>query len=262
MELRKQEEIKFHNQREIDRHNLTEDAYEKKYSNKKFYSVQRRSTAYMHALLDKYCPGKKVLDYCCGLGQTSLELAQREAEVYGIDISDESVKTTEERLRNSGYGDNSVFQVMDAENMSFPDDMFDVIVCTGVLHHLDLKYAFPELARVLKPDGKIICVEALGYNPIINLYRKLTPHLRTAWETDHILTMRQLNNSRANFGHVDVKFFHIFTLAAIPFRKSVLFEPLLRALEMVDEVILRLPLLRLLAWQMVFMLSAPKRSEG
>ncbi len=261
MESRKLEELAFHNQREMDRHALTEEAYEKKYSNKKFYSVQRRSTAFFHAWLDKNCPGKTALDYCCGLGQTTLELARRGARVYGIDISDESVKTSEEMLRKAGYADSSVFQVMDAEKMSFPDDMFDVIVCSGVLHHLDLKNAFPELSRVLKPDGKIICVEALGYNPLINLYRKLTPSLRTAWEIDHILTMRELDFSRAYFDHIDVNFFHLFTIAAIPFRKNVLFQPLLRAFEILDAIVLRMPLVRLLAWQMVFTLSAPKKPK-
>lgn len=259
MESRKQEEVAFHNQRELDRHALTEADYEKKYSNKKFYSVQRRSTAYFHAWLDEHCPGKVALDYCCGLGQTSLELAKRGARVHGIDISDESVKTSEELVRNAGFGANASFQVMDAEKMTFPDAMFDVIVCAGVLHHLDLKHAFPELARVLKPGGKIVCVEALGYNPAIRLYRKMTPHLRTAWEVDHILTMESLDGARAHFGRVDVRFFHLFTLAAIPLRKTPFFEPLLGLLELVDSVILRLPLIRLMAWQMVFTLSEPRK---
>lgn len=261
MESRKEEEIAFHNQREVDRRSLTEKAYEQKYSNKKFYSVQRRSTAYFHAWLDQNCPGKTVLDYCCGLGQSSLQLAQRGAKVYGIDISDESVNTSAELLRNAGYAERGVFQVMDAEKMSFSDDMFDVIVCSGVLHHLDLKYSFPELARVLKPDGKIICIEALGYNPIINLYRKLTPHLRTAWEIDHILTMRELKSSHAYFERIDVRFFHLFTIGAIPFRNTFMFKPLLAAFEMLDSLVLRLPLVRLLAWQMIFTLSAPKKTK-
>ncbi len=84
---------------------------------------------------------------------------------------------------------------MDAEQLTFPDQTFDLIVCNGVLHHLDLRYAYPELARVLKPGGRILCLEALGYNPAIQLYRKLTPHLRTAWEAEHILTMRQVKEA-------------------------------------------------------------------
>lgn len=262
METRKQEEVAFHNQREVDRHNLSPEEYEKKYSNKKFYSVQRRSTKFFHDLLDRHCPGKKVLDYCCGLGQTSLELAKRGALVQGIDISDESVKTSAELLKSAGHEATSSFQVMDAEKMTFPDDTFDLIVCAGVLHHLDLRFAFPELARVLKPGGRIICVEALGYNPAINLYRKLTPHLRTAWEVDHILTMRDLAGARQHFDKVQAHFFHFFTLAAIPFRNTALFEPALRAMELLDSVFLKIPLVRLMAWQMVFTLDMPRKTRG
>ena len=48
MEDRKKEEIDFHNQREIDRKRLSDDEYEKKYSNKRFYKIQRKSTKYFH----------------------------------------------------------------------------------------------------------------------------------------------------------------------------------------------------------------------
>jgi SAM-dependent methyltransferase len=202
-------------------------------------------------------PGKVVLDYCCGLGDTSLRLARAGATVYGMDISPESVETAKTQLRNAGLEERGHFQVMDAENMTYENDKFDVIVCFGVLHHLDVNRAFPELSRVLKPGGKIIAAEALGYNPVIRAYRKLTPQLRTSWEADHILTGKELNIARRSFGKVEAHFFHLFGILAVPLRKTKLFRPVLAALNAIDDVILRLPGVRLMAWQMIFILSEP-----
>lgn len=147
---------------------------------------------------------------------------------------------------------------MDAENLDFAADTFDVIVCNGVLHHLDIDAALPELARVLKPDGVIVAMEALGYNPLINLYRKMTPHLRTAWETDHILTLTELNKAKKYFRQVDVRYFYLATLAAIPFSGTPLFRPVMVIVEALDALLMRLPLIKLMAWQMVFTLKNPK----
>lgn len=253
--------MEFHNDREKDRKELSEDAFNAKYSNKKFYAVTRKSEQFVNEWFAQNCPGKVALDYCCGLGQVSLRLAKAGAEVYGIDISDESVSTSEQRLKDAGFAEKSHFQVMDAENMLFADNMFDVIVCSGVLHHLDLQYAYPELSRVLKPGGKIICMEALGYNPVINLYRRRTPALRTEWEVDHILTLKQVNQAKAFFGNADVNFFHLCSIAAVPFRRSTLFKPVLSLLEFFDRLILKIPFVQLLAWQMIFILSKPKQTS-
>jgi len=72
-------------------------------------------------------------------------------------------------------------------------------MCAGMLHHVELSYAFPELRRVLKPGGRILAAEALNYNPAIKLYRNLTPSLRTAWEKDHILSLKDVRFAQRFF---------------------------------------------------------------
>ena len=69
--------------------------------------------------------------------------------VQGIDISSNEVNSARMKLKDAGYSNKSDFQVMDAENMTFEDNSFDVIICNGVLHHLDIDAALPELARFL-----------------------------------------------------------------------------------------------------------------
>ena len=84
----------------------------------------------------------------------SIELARHGAHVSAFDISDESARTARHALEEAGFGHRASVYVMDAENLAFADNTFDIIVCSGVLHHLDLERAYYELARVLKPGGK------------------------------------------------------------------------------------------------------------
>ncbi len=258
---RKEKEAAFHSDRETDRLSMTPEEFEKKYSNKTFYCICRKGTDHLERWMKENCPGKTALDYCCGLGISTRRLAGYGAMAYGIDIAHEEVKTAARDAEKAGLGDRTNFQVMDAENMTFEDDKFDLIFCSGVLHHLDLDAAYPELSRVLKPGGKILCIEALGHNPVIQLYRNLTPKLRTAWETDHILSTAQVKQGYEFFDTIKVDYYYLFSIGAIPFRKTPIFEPLLKTTEFLDSIVLKIPLVRKMAWQMIFELSDPKQNS-
>lgn len=256
---RKQEEAKFHD--EIRDKKLEEDFNKHRYltSNKKFYSIARKSQKFVNDFLLENCTGKKVLDYCCGDGGTIFFLAEHGAEAIGIDISDVSILKAKTETSRKKLDKQTFFYVMDAENLGFEDNYFDLIVCNGVLHHLDIKKAYPELARVLKPEGKIICDEPLKYNPVFQLYRRITPHLRTEWEMHHILSKKEIKLAEKYFGKVETKFFHLATLGAVPFRELPGFNFILGLLGTVDSILLKLPILKWLAWQVVFILSEPKK---
>lgn len=258
---RKQKEAEFHSSRETDRLSMSTEEFERKYSNKTFYAICRKTTNHLEAWMRENCPGKTALDYCCGLGGSTRRLASFGAMAYGIDIAEEEVKTAINDAEKAGLSDRTNFQVMDAENMTFEDNTFDLIFCSGVLHHLDLDAAYPELSRVLKPGGKILCLEALGHNPLIQLYRNLTPKLRTAWETDHILSTAQVKQGYEFFDTIKVDYFYLFSIGVIPFRNSSLFKPLLSITEVVDTAVLKIPLIRKMAWQMIFELSDPKEGS-
>lgn len=255
MEKRKQDEVDFHNK--VRDMRLGDDAnlHDYYWSNRRFYSVTQSSRGYLHYLLTRR--KGKVLDYCCGDGGTSIFLAKQGMDVTGIDISDVSIENCKRFAISEGVAEKTSFLVMDAENTELADASFDIIVCAGVLHHLDINRAFPELARLLKPDGIVIAQEALANNPLIQWYRDRTPHLRTEWESKHILGLKELDMARQYFGQIDVRYFHLAVLAAVPFRNTSLFRPLLRALEFVDDALLRLPVVQTQAWQMIFTLSQP-----
>lgn len=91
-----------------------------------------------------------------------------------------------------------------------------------------------------------------------NWCRKLTPHLRSAWGTEHILGKEEIFSASRYFGEVRVEgFFHLATLGAVPFRNFSLFAPVLKALQTVDTALLRLPWLKRQSWMAVFVLGQP-----
>lgn len=227
-------------------------------SNRKFYSVDGASQRYFYGWLAENAAGKQVLDYGSGAGHDTVFLGGVAKHVVGIDISPVSVERSIGRAAEAGVVDKVEVLVMDAENMSFPDDSFDVVCVNGVLHHLDLDRALGEIARVLRPGGSAIFREATADNPLIHAYRKRTPHLRTAWETEHLLTGSSAGVMRKYFGDVSVRFFHLAVLAAVPFRNTRVFEPLVAVLDAVDQVALSIPGVRRAAWIACFTVANPR----
>ncbi len=272
LEARKIEEREFHNKlREV-----TDDAHvadtrwspemestiknNRLWANMKYYSVERASRKFVLDWFEANCPGKTVLDFCCGNGQDGVLIAQMGAErVVGLDISDVSIDNCRKLAESEGVADRTEYAIGDAEATDFEDDSFDVVTEYGSLHHVDLEKTYAELARIVRPGGKVICNEALAHNPVIHLYRKMTPHLRTPWEVQHILKKPQIQLAEKYFERVEPHFFHLFTLLGVPFRKLPGFGVILSALEALDGLALRVPGLRWQAWQVVFTLEGPRK---
>ena len=222
----------------------------------KFYWAAARAKRHYHALIDADCSGKKVLEYGCGKGSHAFSLARSGADVLGIDISSEGVRQATERARAESLGDRLSFERMNAEALTFPDRHFDLVCGSGILHHLDLQSACGELGRVLKPSGRAVFFEPLGHNPLINLYRKMTPDMRSADE--HPLLEHDLAILAEGFHQVHFSYFVLFALAAAPFRQLPGIARLLTLLERADDAILRVPSARRHAWLVVAHLERPK----
>lgn len=232
------------------------------WSNFKFYSIERRSRALVDEWIKKRCNGKRLLDYGCGNGEDTLYAARHGAYAVGIDISPISIENCKKLAADAGFADCTEYHVMDAEKLTFPDGSFDLVIVYGVLHHLDFCNAMSEIARVLKPGGQAMATEALAHNPVIRAYRRRTPSLRTHWEVEHILRRENIRTAMRWFGRVKPRFFHLATIAAVPLRKSTAFRPVLRTLESLDAVLLRIPALRWQAWQVVLELSDPRKGAS
>jgi ubiquinone/menaquinone biosynthesis C-methylase UbiE len=246
-----------------DLENLVKDKekFDYHFSNMKYYAVTAASEAYKHAWLEKHCTSRstKILDFACGNGENGVYAATCGADCTGIDISPEGVDNSNKNAKKFGVDDHCRFVVMDGEKMTFADNTFDLGVEYGALHHVDLDVALRELARVLKPGAKMMCVEALRHNPLIHWYRRRTPHLRTEWEVDHILGVESLDLMRKYFSKVDVRFFHLTALALVPLRKTFLFPLLLPIFNAIDRVLLSNQVIGKYGWIMAVELSDPKK---
>jgi len=103
--------------------------------------------------------GAKVLDVGCGVGGTSRYIAKKlgpDADVTGITLSPNQVKRATELADEQGVP-NAKFTVMNALEMDFPDNTFDVVwACESGEHMPDKEAYINEMMRVLKPGGKYV----------------------------------------------------------------------------------------------------------
>ena len=220
------------------------------------------SYRWLNKWLLKHCNGKKVLDYGCGNGIHSLTPIQGGArQVIGIDLSEASLEIAKKQADAAGMSDRVTFLKMDCEKMSFPDNTFDLILDGGTLYALNLHKAFSELSRVLKPDGKLICIETLGHHPLANVKRKLNVLFgkRTQLVVDNILTMSSFETVARYFQTIKINYFHLFVLCFIPFKKIPGMSSVIRFIDTFDSLLLKIPFLKKYAFKVVCILSKPKK---
>jgi len=249
LEERKLKELEFHdrdrNQELIK--NYDKDTFEKLHGNKKFYKIVQISSNYVENWIKQFSREKIFLDYACGNGAYAIKAAKAGAELaIGIDISETSIKNARKFAQKEGVSDDTYFVMGDCENTGLPDSSIDIGICSGMLHHLDLSFAFCELRRILKRGGVILAIEALDYNPLIKLYRKLTPQMRTEWEAAHILSYKDINFANKFFDVKKIKHWHLFSIAGTYFPFALPF------FNVVDRFVLRIPILKMLSWMFTF----------
>ena len=223
----------------------------------KYYSAVKNNRQHFRDLVAEHGRNKRILEIGCGDGGYMFDYPKIAAQVTGIDISEVAVESARKKAAEQGFS-NMDFHAMDVEAMKFPSDTFDVVYGAGILHHLDIDRSSREIARVLKPTGVAIFTEPLGHNPLINLYRKLTPKMRSPDE--HPCVWNDFRILDRYFSKTEATFHNLFSMGAVPFRSLPLFPAVLRGLEQVDEGIFKIiPYLRRHAWTTIFVLSGPRK---
>lgn len=108
-------------------------------------------------------PGQKVLDVCGGTGDLSILAARRtgaDGQVVIYDINRAMIEAGRPKIDPYPELAHISYVQGDAEQISFPDHTFDVaMVGFGIRNVTHLKRGFGEMHRVLKPGGKILCLE-------------------------------------------------------------------------------------------------------
>jgi SAM-dependent methyltransferase len=202
---------------------------------------------------------KRILYYGCGVNiKPALRLAKQGAIVVMIDISSRSVKLVADRINQLDYGNRIVAFVCDCENLPFRDNEFHGIYGRAILHHLELTKSLGEIRRVLRPNGLSVFIEPLGINPVVNLYRRMTPHRRTPDEKP--LDLNSIRNV-ADIGFTDFRheeftllpMLGIFSQSFLHMSANPIFS--YKTFKDLDNLFLRLfPSLRNLCWNTVLVM--------
>lgn len=102
-------------------------------------------------------PGSRVLDVATGTGDLAIELARRGVEVVGSDFSDEMLNVAR---RKAGGRDRLRFEHGNALELPYGDDEFDAAtVGFGARNFSDLDRGLSEMARVVRPGGRVVVLE-------------------------------------------------------------------------------------------------------
>ena len=101
--------------------------------------------------------GHTVVDYGCGPGHLSVELARRvgpKGAVRALDINREFLERTRARAEREGLADRMSAKLVEKERLPIPDRTVDRVVCKNVLEYVDDPGAtIREFHRVLRPGG-------------------------------------------------------------------------------------------------------------
>jgi SAM-dependent methyltransferase len=114
-------------------------------------------------------PGMTVLELGCGAGYFTQELARSGADIVAIDVSPELL----EMARSNCSAQNVRYQIENAYALSYPEAVFDSVIGSSVLHHLEIAAALRNIYRVLKPGGTIYFTEPNMLNPQIAIQKNV-----------------------------------------------------------------------------------------
>jgi 2-polyprenyl-3-methyl-5-hydroxy-6-metoxy-1,4-benzoquinol methylase len=113
----------------------------------------------------------KVLDLGCGSGQSSVILAKKGAQVNAFDISKTAIEIAIKRAKINSVQDKIKFEVGSAEKMRYDSNSFDLVFGVGLLHHVNIAVAAPEIYRVLKDGGQAVFMDPIVFSNILDKIR-------------------------------------------------------------------------------------------
>jgi SAM-dependent methyltransferase len=204
----------------------------------------------------------RVIDFGCGAGILIPELREKGYHVVGLDLSLDMLKAHEEVTAPLVCGDGCC--------LPFAAAKFDAIFCRGSLHHVpDLKRAFEEIVRVLKPGGYLIFSEPSNDSPLNRLGRRLMyRHSDEFHEADEGFRRRDIQKILFSLS-LEMDYsrgfgFLAYALAGFPDKLSILGKLpgnclITRLLIGIDSALQALPIVHLLALH--WMARARKRGE-
>ncbi len=151
------------------------------------YHQARHASALRHL---EARPHDVILDAGCGDGSLSARLAAVPCVVHAVDVADNAIAPAVRSMAAVH------FRAMNAEQLDYPDAMFDRVVCVEALEHmLEPQRALREFARTLRPGGRLVltyptvnrtAVKAFQSRLGIHQHLEISEHL-TEWSYDELV---------------------------------------------------------------------------
>ncbi len=152
--------------------------------------------------------GRSILDFGCGEGEITTQLARLGARVTGVDISPELVALAEQRARLDGVEDRVELAAIDVTQSPLPPDRFDAVLCYAVLHHVDIHAVVPVVLRSLKPEGTAVFVEPIALSQRFQKVRDALPIGKRVSAEEKQLVQQDLDYIRGLLESPEICFFN------------------------------------------------------
>jgi ubiquinone/menaquinone biosynthesis C-methylase UbiE len=128
------------------------------------------------------------LDVACGPGTLVLALAPRVRLARGVDLTEEMVRRAR-RAQTERNISNAAFDLGEAEHLPYASASFDLVTCQCSVHHMPKpELALKEMARVMKPEGRLVIIDTLG--PESDSKFDLHNRIETVRDPSHTLSLR------------------------------------------------------------------------
>lgn len=126
------------------------------------------------------CSPARILDVATGTGDLAIQLARAipGAEITGVDLSEGMLDVGRKKVEDAGLAARITLEKADCLSLPFPDNNFDAItVAFGVRNFEHLEQGYAEMARVLRPGGRLVVLElSVPPSPVVrpfyNIYTR------------------------------------------------------------------------------------------
>ena len=204
---------------------------------------------------------KNILYIACGIENSGILFALKNAKVTMADVAIEALRRQETMAQINGVRDRVHLVVCAAQQLPFRCSSFDMVIGVGIWHHLqdDLLTPASEVARVLKTDGCALFSEPIARNGFLQWIRKYVPiePPRSASPVCRPLAKDALNAFAPQF-IIEANYFKFlsrFDRLLLPDRKKWWRKRMIHLLYWLDNLVLCLPALDHLAGVVVFKLT-------
>lgn len=171
-------------------------------------NIRRMGKRYVELLQKSGFTRGKVLDAGCGFGTIPVEIAKAfpDVEITAIDLGEPLLELGESQAREAGVDDRIAFQIGDVEKLDFPDDSFDLVINTFMLHIVENPVTMlNELERVSMADGRIMITDLRRI--LLGLFMKKFKTAFTMEEAAEIIGQSNLREGRSAKGFFWLDYF-------------------------------------------------------